>query len=158
MADSTLHATRAEGVGLSIRQPWISLILSGQKSIEVRSWSTKYRGTLWLHAARFLDKDLCHVFGIRSEDVERGVVIGRCQLRQCIEFTSRSWSELRHQHLNAGPIESKKFGWYLSDVQAVRPIPFAGKLGLMKLPSWILQTVELGSPLHRMKGGASGAF
>lgn len=31
---------------LSVRQPWAHLIASGEKSIEVRSWQTDYRGKL----------------------------------------------------------------------------------------------------------------
>lgn len=35
---------------LTIRQPWASLIAVGAKSIETRSWPTKYRGELLIHA------------------------------------------------------------------------------------------------------------
>ena len=35
---------------LTIRQPWASLIALGVKTIETRSWSTKYRGPLLVHA------------------------------------------------------------------------------------------------------------
>lgn len=37
---------------LTIRQPWASLIAHGVKTIETRSWSTKYRGPLAIHAGR----------------------------------------------------------------------------------------------------------
>lgn len=36
--------------GLSVRQPWASLIASGEKTIELRSWSTRYRGDLLILA------------------------------------------------------------------------------------------------------------
>jgi delta-aminolevulinic acid dehydratase/porphobilinogen synthase len=29
---------------LSIKQPWAELILENKKTIEIRSWSTKFRG------------------------------------------------------------------------------------------------------------------
>lgn len=35
---------------LTIRQPWASLIATGVKTIETRSWSTKHRGTIAIHA------------------------------------------------------------------------------------------------------------
>jgi activating signal cointegrator 1 len=35
---------------LTLHQPWASLIALGHKSIETRSWSTKYRGPLAIHA------------------------------------------------------------------------------------------------------------
>lgn len=37
---------------LSLWQPWASLVALGAKTIETRSWSTKYRGPLLIHAAR----------------------------------------------------------------------------------------------------------
>ncbi|MCB2188832.1 MAG: ASCH domain-containing protein [Deltaproteobacteria bacterium] len=36
---------------LSIRQPWASLIVAGMKDVENRSWATKYRGPVLIHAA-----------------------------------------------------------------------------------------------------------
>lgn len=35
---------------LTLRQPWASLVALGVKTIETRSWSTKYRGPLAIHA------------------------------------------------------------------------------------------------------------
>lgn len=35
---------------LTIRQPWASLVAIGVKHIETRSWPTKYRGELLIHA------------------------------------------------------------------------------------------------------------
>lgn len=37
---------------LSLWQPWATLIAIGAKSIETRSWPTKYRGPLAIHAAK----------------------------------------------------------------------------------------------------------
>jgi len=36
---------------LSIRHPWVDLILAGTKTIEIRTWATRYRGPLLLHAS-----------------------------------------------------------------------------------------------------------
>lgn len=37
---------------LTLHQPWASLVALGAKMIETRSWSTKYRGPLAIHAGR----------------------------------------------------------------------------------------------------------
>lgn len=37
---------------LSIRQPWAWLIVNGFKDIENRSWDTKYRGAVLIHASK----------------------------------------------------------------------------------------------------------
>lgn len=36
---------------LSLRQPWASLVASGRKTVEVRSWRTHYRGPLVICAS-----------------------------------------------------------------------------------------------------------
>jgi hypothetical protein len=49
---------------LSIRQPYATLVCAGVKDVENRSWSTKYRGRLLIHASRWsgardvFDRDL----------------------------------------------------------------------------------------------------
>ena len=40
---------------LSIKQPWATLLVAGKKTIEVRSWSTRIRGRVLIHAARIPD-------------------------------------------------------------------------------------------------------
>lgn len=42
---------------LSIRQPWVHWILSGQKNIENRTWDTKHRGLFLIHAAKGMTND-----------------------------------------------------------------------------------------------------
>jgi activating signal cointegrator 1 len=38
--------------GLTLTQPWASLVANGAKTIETRSWSTSYRGPVAIHAAK----------------------------------------------------------------------------------------------------------
>jgi hypothetical protein len=40
---------------LSIRQPWIDLILCGRKRVENRTWTTRHRGPLALHSSTSLE-------------------------------------------------------------------------------------------------------
>ena len=35
---------------LTIKQPWAELIINGHKCYEFRSWKTKYRGKILIHA------------------------------------------------------------------------------------------------------------
>ena len=37
---------------ISIRQPWAWLIVNGYKDIENRTWNTKYRGMVLIHASK----------------------------------------------------------------------------------------------------------
>jgi hypothetical protein len=62
---------------LTIRQPWAELILRGRKPFELRTWRTKYRGPLVIHAAAKVDAWDARHFGLNPENL-----VGRvCGLR-----------------------------------------------------------------------------
>jgi hypothetical protein len=42
--------------GLSLKQPWATLLVQGRKTIEVRSWRPTRRGRIYIHAARVPDE------------------------------------------------------------------------------------------------------
>lgn len=41
---------------LTLKQPWATLVAEGIKKYEFRSWRTKYRGKLLIHAGSGIDK------------------------------------------------------------------------------------------------------
>lgn len=54
---------------ITIKQPWASLIVAGIKDIENRTWPTKYRGTVLIHAgASFAFKYL--VDGLNADQLQ----------------------------------------------------------------------------------------
>lgn len=42
---------------LSVKQPWAEFIASGRKTVETRTWRTKYRGPLLICADKTIDKE-----------------------------------------------------------------------------------------------------
>ncbi len=64
-------------LALSIRQPWVELILLGRKTIEVRSWTTRHRGPLWLHAGMARDIQAKSNYSAHSV-CGRSVVLDSC--------------------------------------------------------------------------------
>lgn len=42
---------------ISIKQPWASLIVEGVKDIENRTWRTKFRGRVLVHAGAKPEKE-----------------------------------------------------------------------------------------------------
>lgn len=117
-------------VALSIRQPWLEFILQGRKTIEVRTWSTKYRGPLLLHASRAIDRDACSHFGIQSGELAFGAILGVVDLVDCQRFTHESWEKLLPAHLNMRDFKDGLTGWILRNPRAVTPTPLPGRLGL----------------------------
>lgn len=118
---------------LSIRQPWASLILDGRKSIEVRTWSTVYRGLLWIHTGRSASRELLQRFDL--ERVFRGGFIGAARLGACLRMDASRWLKWESRHL-AGPALPRGkiyWAWMLTDPVAFRePLPGGGELGLFQ--------------------------
>jgi hypothetical protein len=122
-------------VALSIKQPWAELILLGRKTIEVRSWSTDFRGLLALHTgkkpmpealARFPDIDASYLGGF----------VGVAELVDVEPFTQVSWSRLRTAHLVPGPMPGEAFGWHFRNAHRLRrSISANGSLGLFSCSS-----------------------
>ena len=121
-------------VGLSVRQPWAELILSGRKTIEVRTWRTRYRGRLWLHAGRRVEREACEVYGFPNRQLAVGSLVGCVDVEDCFGFDEQTWQALSLEHLNLVPFEKRFVGWVLRNPRRIAPIPYRGALGLMKIP------------------------
>jgi len=52
-----LNHTLQPDKAISIRQPWAWAIMHGLKTVENRSWVTRVRGRIWVHAGRLDAKD-----------------------------------------------------------------------------------------------------
>ena len=71
---------------LSIAKPWAECIVSKGKNIENRTWDTKFRGYLAIHAS--MSKDLSrfeycqenHKLNLSPQDVDFGAIVGIAEI------------------------------------------------------------------------------
>jgi hypothetical protein len=80
----------SSAVALSIRQPWATLVAAGCKTIEVRSWSVRFRGRFLIHAARVPDPRPEAWSWVTDElrpctDL-RGGIIGAAEVVDCVRY------------------------------------------------------------------------
>ena len=81
-------------IALSIRQPWATLIVTGRKNIENRTWKTDVRGRIYIHASRAKPKNfknLCE----RHDLTPAALVFGKITTESFSETTlkdERIWS------------------------------------------------------------------
>lgn len=133
---------------LSVKQPFASLIGAGAKTIETRSYLTKYRGRLLIcasakvHNGNFLvlenDQlfdDNCQQFVKQNKsEYPLGVMICTVNLVDCRpmiqEDCARAWCKWY----------SGAYSWILEDVQPVLQIPVKGQLGIFKIESNLIQS------------------
>lgn len=133
---------------LSIQQPWAWAIALGRKRVENRSWSTKYRGEVYIHASTKLDRDglewLRREVRLRPPgNLPSGAVVAVAEL---VDVITKRRSALFGKWF-LGP-----YGFVLRNVQPLRrPIPTTGKLGLFRPSTSVVRCVKRqltrGSPL-----------
>jgi hypothetical protein len=107
---------------ISIRQPWVDLILAGEKDIENRSRRTRHRGPLLVHAGKRLDmsarEELEALGFLLPDDPMTGGIVGVVDIVDVVEDHPSRWAMAGHFH------------WVLENP---RPLPFVeltGKLGI----------------------------
>jgi hypothetical protein len=118
---------------LTVCQPYAELIVSGAKPIENRSWPTRYRGELAIHAGK--SRDWLEADDLREfPDMAFGAIVGVARLVGSPELSRVSdwrpeWLHLAgHEHAN-GP-----FCWILESIERLaRPVPCRGAQGLWTL-------------------------
>lgn len=145
---------------ISLIQPWATLVSIGAKRIETRSWATKYRGPLAIHASKKVDKLACLkkeiVTALNQQgfvlisDLPTGVVVATCRLVDCFEIKTvrsvkrdrkatmiafleagNSLIEVSGDELAFGDFAPGRFTWILEDVKPLpEPVPAKGMLGL----------------------------
>ena len=110
---------------LSLKQPWAELIMMGKKTVETRTWSTKFRGKFYIHASKTPDKKAMQRFGF--SELPAGFVVGVAELADVIEYNKKSWQ--KENRSCAGWMPYRKYGPVLKNVRRIKPISAKGKLG-----------------------------
>ena len=120
---------------ITIKQPFATLIAEGLKEYEFRTWRTKYRGELLIHAGKGVDKKAMEKFKQYNFDYPTGCIIAKVNLTDCIEINDDARKMLKEKNpLVYGSIikhaEWKGYGFKIENVEKINPIEVNGKLSL----------------------------
>lgn len=116
---------------LSVSQPFADLIASGKKTIELRSWDTRYRGEFLIHSPLKIKSDDCKRLGIDEGTLAVGAIIGKATIYDVKIYKTQRECELDEKYHFAGPeFSGSKYGFLLKNAKKFSvPIPHKGKLG-----------------------------
>lgn len=119
---------------LTIKQPWATLIMQGDKRFEFRSWQTKYRGELLIHAGKGIDKEAVkRLANYLPKELPQCKILGKVTLVDCIKITPEFKEELLKENSDIYTKSSfhENYGWQLEDVYVFdEPIEAKGHLSL----------------------------
>jgi len=119
---------------LTIKQPWASLIMSGDKRFEFRSWRTSYRGPLLIHAGKTIDKKFAsRLKKYLPEELPTGKILGKVNIVDCIKCDEKFKNMCHAENKDIygkSPFE-ETYAWQIEDIEVFNnPIEIKGKLGL----------------------------
>lgn len=119
---------------LTIKQPWATLIMQGDKRFEFRGWQTKYRGELLIHAGKGIDKEaIKRLSKYLPKELPLGKILGKVTLVDCIKMSPEFKEELLKENRDIYTKSSfqENYGWQIDNVQVFdEPIEAKGHLSL----------------------------
>lgn len=99
---------------LSIREPWATLILEGNKTIETRTWKTNHRGKILLCASK------------NPKSKISGKAFAVADLVDCLPMVKDD------EKFACCEIYPKANSWFLANVTPIDPFEIKGQLGLFE--------------------------
>jgi hypothetical protein len=133
---------------ITLTQPYATLVAMGAKRIETRSWSTRYRGPLAIHAGKglagmtkrqFVDllrtEPFCSVLRpliaagqVNTDALPRGAIVAVADL---VDILPVEQVQPTAPERSFGDYTPGRYAWLLADVCLVDPpIPSTGRQGL----------------------------
>lgn len=135
---------------ITIKQPWAMLICLGIKDIENRTWATKYRGSILIHASansikyfsalEFFGKERSDIIKQKTGYVPKlpvASIIGSVDIVNCIRDAKSIWADEGQWH------------WVLANpILFPEPIPAKGKLSFWDYPNILAEPEEKDGDLY----------
>lgn len=122
---------------ITIKQPFATLIAEGIKEYEFRTWKTKYRGEILIHAGKGIDKKAMERFKYLNLDYPNGCIIAKCELTDCVKVDDELREKLANKDsivyqgvINKTSKDWKGYGFKLENISKVKEIKVNGKLSL----------------------------
>lgn len=128
---------------ISLHQPWATAIAFGFKTIETRSWATKYRGPIAIHAAlcwKLYQSEFCRhvleehpaVFEAMKGNLDLGYVVATANLAHCLPTEQVKATQPLDRFF--GNFDSGRFAWVLTDIKRLeRPMRARGHQGFFEV-------------------------
>ncbi len=120
---------------ITIKQPFATLIAKGLKKYEFRTWKTKYRGEILIHAGKGIDKIAMKRYEYLHFSFPKGCIIAKANLSDCVDIDEEMRCKLKKENelVYYNTIYNKTwngYGFKLENRKELEPIYIKGKLGL----------------------------
>lgn len=128
---------------LSLKQPWLNLILWEYKTKETRWWQRKFRGDLLLCASKKSDslQEFTSIYPGKFTDLMNQVrydkhdtnIFSPCSVALCVvEVVDIRPMQLSDEDLAMVEYNVDRYVWDLKNVRPIKPFPVKGQLGIFE--------------------------
>jgi len=121
---------------ISIKQPYATLIAEGYKEYEFRTWKTKYRGEVLIHASLKEDKIAMEKYRDLNLDYPKGCIIAKATINDCLEINDNFRKMIKpknvYPYIYNHVLNSydNKYAFHMTNVKKIEKIYVKGNLGL----------------------------
>ena len=104
---------------ITLHAEWAEAIFRLGKDVENRSWSTKFKGRILIHAGKSYSVQNLEALGLAPDDLHCGHIIGSVEIVDCVTNSRSPWALADSWH------------WILSKPKRLaQPIPAIGRLSI----------------------------
>ena len=120
---------------LTLRQPWATLVAEGIKKYEFRSWKTKYRGKVLIHAGTGIDKEDMKKYDNMNLDFPSRRIVAIVEIEDCLELTDELNKKIIDENNIAyGRKVRTGYAWKLNNIKKIDyDKEINGQLGLWNI-------------------------
>ncbi len=122
---------------ITIKQPWASIIASGIKEYEFRSWKTNYRGKLLIHAGCTVDKEISNFKELNLEYPKKRIV-ALVELVDCLKLDDELNKKIiSENNIAYGNKYREGYAWKIKLIKKINSDKeINGKLGLWNIDNY----------------------
>ena len=121
---------------ITVKQPFATLIAEGLKEYEFRTWRTKFRGDILIHAGKGIDKQAMERYKHLNLDYPSGKIIAKATITDCVYVDDKLKEELQVKDplVYYGILQKDSdwdgYGFKIENIEKIEPIEINGKLSL----------------------------
>ncbi len=120
---------------ITLKQPWATLVAEGIKKYEFRSWKTKYRGKILIHAGVGIDKKELEKYKDLNLKFPSKRILAEVELEDCLELNEDLNKKIiNEKNIAYGSKVRTGYAWKFKNIKKIKyDKEIKGKLGLWNI-------------------------
>ena len=121
---------------ITIKQPWATLIAEGYKKYEFRSWKTNYRGEIYIHAGKGVDKSSMERFKDLNLEYPSSKIIAKVTIIDCLPLNEKIQHQIikENELIYGSNLNREGYAWKLDNVNKINcDKTIKGKLSIWEI-------------------------